>query len=61
VNVRSVDGSDVLAHYDPNFTNPTKRHLASLAAGRKGFTALPTGLGGAGLDFCAMTFSPSAR
>ena len=61
VNVRSFDGSDVLAHYDPNFTNPTKRHLASLAAGRKGFTALPTGLGGAGLDFCAMTFSPSAR
>ena len=42
VNVRSVDGSDVLAHYDPNFTNPTKRNLAGLAAGRKGFTGLPT-------------------
>jgi uncharacterized protein YukJ len=26
VNVRSVDGSDVLAHYDPNFTKPTKRY-----------------------------------
>jgi uncharacterized protein YukJ len=51
VNVRSVDGSDVLAHYDPNFTNPTKRDLASLAAGRKGFTALQTGPGGAGLDY----------
>jgi uncharacterized protein YukJ len=51
VNVRSVDGSDVLAHYDPNFTNPTKRNLASLAVGRKGFTALQTGPGGAGLDY----------
>ena len=26
VNVRSVDGSDVLAHYDPDFTKPTKRY-----------------------------------
>jgi hypothetical protein len=26
VNVRSVDGSDVLARYDPNFTKPTKRY-----------------------------------
>jgi uncharacterized protein YukJ len=51
VNVRSVDGSDVLAHYDPAFTNPTKRDLASLAAGKKGFTALPTGPGGGGLDY----------
>ena len=51
VNVRSADGSDVLAHYDPNFTKPTKRDLASLAAGKKGFTALPTGPGGAGLDY----------
>jgi uncharacterized protein YukJ len=51
VNVRSVDGSDVLAHYDPNFTKPTKRDLAGLAAGKKGFTTLPTGPGGAGLDY----------
>jgi uncharacterized protein YukJ len=51
VNVRSADGSDVLAHYDPNFTNPTKRDLPGLAAGKKGFTALPTGPGGAGLDY----------
>jgi uncharacterized protein YukJ len=51
VNVRSSDGSDVLAHYDPNFTKPTKRNLAGLAAGKKGFTALPTGPGGAGLDY----------
>jgi len=51
VNVRSADGSDVLAHYDPNFTKPTKRDLAGLAAGKKGFTSLPTGPGGAGLDY----------
>ena len=51
VNVRSVDGSDVLADYDPNFTNPTKLGLAGLAAGAKGFTALPTGPGGRGLDY----------
>jgi uncharacterized protein YukJ len=51
VNVRSVDGSDVLAHYDPDFTKPTKRDLAGLAAGKKGFTALPTGPGGGGLDY----------
>ena len=51
VNVRSVDGSDVVAHYDPDFAKPTKRDLASLAAGKKGFTALPTGPGGAGLDY----------
>ena len=51
VNVRSVDGSDVVAHYDPGFTNPTKLDLARLAAGEKGFTELPTGLGGKGLDY----------
>jgi uncharacterized protein YukJ len=51
VNVRSVDGSDVLAHYDPNFAKPTKRDLANLAAGTKGFTGLQTGPGGAGLDY----------
>jgi len=47
VNVRSVDGSDVVAHYDPNFTKPTKLDLAALAAGAKGFTGLQTGPGGA--------------
>ena len=51
VNVRSVDGSDVVAHYDPNFTKPTKLELAGLAAGAKGFKALQTGPGGAGLDY----------
>jgi uncharacterized protein YukJ len=51
VNVRSIDGSDVLAHYDPDFVKPTKLDLASLATGKKGFTALPTGPGGEGLDY----------
>jgi uncharacterized protein YukJ len=51
VNVRSVDGSDVVAHYDPNFTKPTKLDLAGLSAGQKGFTPLPTGPGGKGLDY----------
>jgi uncharacterized protein YukJ len=61
VNVGSVDGSDVLAHYDPNFTNPTKRHLASLAAGRKALRHCRPGRAGQGPTICAMTFSPSAR
>src|SRR6516164_10224861 len=51
VNGRSVDGSDVLAHYDPNFTDPTKLGLAALAAGAKGFTGLTTGPGEKGLDY----------
>ena len=51
VNVRSVDGSDVLAHYDPDFTNPTKLGLAGLATGKRGFTQLQTGPGGKGLDY----------
>ena len=51
VNVRSVDGSDVIAHYDPNFTKPTKLDLAGLAAAAKGFRGLPTGPGGKGLDY----------
>jgi uncharacterized protein YukJ len=51
VNVRSVDGSDVLVHYDADFQNPTKRDLAALAAGAQGFTALRTGSEGDGIDF----------
>lgn len=51
VNVRSVDGSEVLVHYDPAYTLPTKRDLAALAAGSPGFTPLQTGPGGAGLDY----------
>jgi uncharacterized protein YukJ len=51
VNVRSVDTSDVLVHYDPAYRLPTKRDLPALAAGAPGFTALSTGAGGAGLDY----------
>jgi len=51
VNVRSVDNSEVLVHYDPGYTDPTKRDLPALAAGPHGFTALETGPGGAGLDY----------
>lgn len=51
VNVQSVDGSDVLALFDPGFKLPTKLNLPALAAGPMGFTALPTGPGGQGLDY----------
>jgi uncharacterized protein YukJ len=51
VNVRSVDGSDVLAFFDPNFTAPTKLDLPARASGPAGFTALKTGPDGAGLDY----------
>ena len=51
VNVQSVDGSDVLAFFDPNFSAPTKLNLPSRAAGAAGFTALRTGPGGQGLDY----------
>jgi uncharacterized protein YukJ len=51
VNVRSVDGSEVLAHYDPDYTLPTKLDLPSLAAGPQGFKPLATGPGGAGMDY----------
>jgi uncharacterized protein YukJ len=51
VNVRSVDGSDVLAFYDPAYSNPTKLDLAKLAGGAPGFTPLVTGPAGRGLDY----------
>jgi uncharacterized protein YukJ len=51
VNVQSVDGSDVLAYFDPTFSSPTKLNLPSRAEGPAGFTALRTGPGGQGLDF----------
>ena len=51
VNVRSVDGSDVLAHYDPKFTSPSKLDLAGIAAGPKGFTPRQTGANGNGIDY----------
>ena len=51
VNVQSVDGSDVLALFDPDFKSPTKLDLPTLAAGTLGFTSLPTGSSGKGLDY----------
>lgn len=51
VNVQSVDGSDVLALFDPDFKSPTKLDLPTLAAGALGFTSLPTGSNGQGLDY----------
>ena len=51
VNVRSVDGSDVLAYLDPDFSHPTRPDLAALAAGSPGFTPLSTGPDGQGLDY----------
>jgi uncharacterized protein YukJ len=51
VNVRSEDGSDVVVHYDPDFSNPTKLDLAHIAAGEAGFKPLTTGPGGMGLDY----------
>jgi uncharacterized protein YukJ len=51
VNVQSVDGSDVLAFFDAGFSNPTKLNLPERAAGSAGFTPLPTGSGGQGLDY----------
>ena len=51
VNVRSVDGSDVLAFIDDDFTHSTRVDLSTRAAGAAGFTALPTGPAGTGLDY----------
>ena len=51
VNVRSVDGSDVLAYLDAAFIHPTRPDLAALAAAAPGFTALSTGPEGEGLDY----------
>ena len=50
VNVRSVDGSDVLAYYDRDYQNPTKLDLATLARS-PGFAPLATGPAGKGLDY----------
>src|ERR1700689_2672518 len=49
VNVRSVDGSDVVAYYDPTFTGAAKLDLAALAAAG-GLKIPETGPGGQGFD-----------
>lgn len=51
VNVKSVDGSDVLAYFDPAFALPTRLDLPTRAAGPAGFQPLTTGPGGQGLDY----------
>jgi uncharacterized protein YukJ len=51
LNVQSVDGSDVLAFFDPNYTAATKLNLADRAAGAPGFFPLKTGPDGQGLDY----------
>ena len=51
VNVRSVDGSDVLAYLDTAFTHATRPDLAALATAAPGFTALSIGPDGEGLDY----------
>jgi uncharacterized protein YukJ len=57
VNVRSADGSNALAYFDPDFTQATKRNLPALA-GRPGQTALSTGPGGEGLDYARDNLFP---
>jgi uncharacterized protein YukJ len=51
VNVRSVDDSNVVALFVPDFKSPTKLDLPTRARGAQGFTALRTGPGGEGLDY----------
>lgn len=52
VNVRSVDGSDVLAYFDPAFAAAQPLDLASVLSRRGGFTPLRTGAAGTGgLDY----------
>lgn len=51
VNVRSVDGSNVVAFFDPQYAGNTKLDLAQLADGPHMFKPLATGANGAGLDY----------
>jgi uncharacterized protein YukJ len=51
VNVRSVDGSNVVAFFDPNYAGNTKLDLAQLAGGSHMFKPLTTGANGQGLDY----------
>ena len=51
VNVRSVDGSDVEALFVPDFTTASPKLDFGAMAAHPGFTAIPTGPGGTGLDY----------
>jgi uncharacterized protein YukJ len=58
VNVQSVDGSEVLVHYDPNFRDNSGHDIASIAEGPAGFKPLQTGPDGEGLDYIRDTLFP---
>ncbi len=58
VNVQSVDGSEVLVHYDPDFKDNSGHDIAGLAQGPAGFKALQTGPDGEGLDYIRDTLFP---
>ena len=59
VNVRSVDGSDVVAFFDPDYTNPTKLNLPQIAT-TPGLQTLRTGPDGQGLDYLRDDLFPLA-
>ena len=61
VNVESVDGSDVLAYFDPKFTSPTKLDLPRRTSGAAGFTPLRTGPDGQGLDYLRDKLFPLSK
>ena len=60
VNVRSSDGSEVLAYLDPSYAAPATLDLAALAA-RPGFQVLSTGPNGQGLDYLRDVLFPLDR
>jgi len=60
VNVRSEDGSEVFAHYDPKYLSPSaKLNLEVLAQGTPGFSPVKTGSGGDGLDYLRDNLFPT--
>jgi uncharacterized protein YukJ len=61
VNVQSVQGSEVIAYFDRNYTNDTKLGLAARAAGPHGFSALTDGPDGQGLDYVRDNLFPLAQ
>ena len=61
VNVQSVDGSDVLAYFDPKFTSPTKLDLPSAPAGRLGSRPCARGPMARASTICATSCSRSSK
>ena len=51
VNIRSVEGSEVLVYFDRNYARDTKIGLAARAGGPHGFTEITKSNGGEGLDY----------